>query len=330
MVPHLKEAVREYSDLQAEVVQHIHSTMWMYETQKCTTCKDGSGRLIVKGKTIICDTCKGRGKVPVSPYGALKIELPKLGETGIPGGVPMGYVQKQVDIVKIQDERVDKHKYQALSAINMEFLAEVPLSQSGIAKNVDRDELNTFVDSIAEDLVAHMDKIYSLYCDLRYSVVIPDSKKRKAMCPTIAVPQNYDLLSSNYLLAELETAKKANLNAVTITAMETEFANKKFNNNPEVRDELKAVLLLDPFPGLNDDQKLVRLQNDGITAEDYVISSNVNSFVRRAIEEDAAFLTASFSEQKKTITKFAQEVIKTNSAKSAVLEPPAPKPAPVK
>lgn len=318
-IPHLKEAVREYSDLQAEVVQHIHSEKWTYQTQKCSICS-GLGKINSESKIITCTECKGQGTVPTSPYSVVTMQLPKIGEQPIPGGVPMGYVQKQIDIVKIQDERVDKHKYQALSAINMEFLAEVPMAQSGVAKNVDRDELNTFVYSIAEDIVALMDKIYAFAIDLRYDKTVPNGKQRKFLRPNISVPQNFDLLSSDYLLKELKSAKDAKLNPVTLIALEVEYACKKFNNEPLVRDELKAVLELDPLPGITEDEKLLRLQNDGIEEADYVLSCNIYSFVRKAIDEDKNFLTYPLKEKKKVMEKYAQEVIRKNSSESGIME----------
>lgn len=324
MVPHLKEAVREYSDLQAEVVQHVHSEKWTYLTQNCTECA-GVGRLQVKGKTAICKTCKGEGKVASSPYTVVAMPLPKPGSNdAIPGGVPFGYVQKQVDIVKIQDERIDKHKYQALSAINMEFLAETPLSQSGDAKMVDRDELNTFVDSIAEDIVALMDVVYKFINDMRYMIAVPNQSDRDAMLPKIPVPQNYDLLSSNILLEEMNKAKTSKVNAATLVAMEVEYANKKFNHDTEVRDKVKVLLELDPFPGVTEDEKLSRLQNSGITEDDYILSSNMYAFVSRAIEEtedsDNGFLKMECKDQLELLKKYVAEVKKANGAANSILD----------
>lgn len=319
-IPHLKEAVREYSDLQAEVVQHIHSEKWTYQTQKCTTCT-GTGRRMHKGQPVTCSDCKGQGTLPTTPYSAVVLNVPKIGEPTIPGGVPLGYVQKQTDIVKIQDERVDRHCYKALASINMEFLAQTPLSQSGDAKNVDRDELNTFVDSIAEDLVSRMDRIYWLGVNMRYKEVVQTQAELKKLVPSVAVPQNYDLLSASYLLQELEKAKSSKLNPVTLVAMEVEYANKKFNNNTLVRDTLRTVLELDPFPGIPEGDKMSQLQNGGISEEDYVISSNIYSFVVKAVSEDKEFLSKKFSEKKKVIAKYAQDVIKLNKAASAILDP---------
>jgi hypothetical protein len=99
--------------------------------------------------------------------------------------IPVGYVPKDTEIVKVQDARVKAHLYGALAAVNMEFLAEVPLSESGVAKEVDRDELNNFVNSVAEDVVRMMDNIYRWICDMRYSVVIPDAERRAELLPTV-------------------------------------------------------------------------------------------------------------------------------------------------
>src|SRR3990167_2166109 len=151
MLPRLDEAAREYSDLQAEVVQHIFSTMWYIETQDCKQC-NGTGKVRKDNQTIVCGKCKGEGAIPKSPYKDFVIKKEGFGEEKIPVP-PAGYIQKPIEIVKIQDERVDKHIFRALSSINMEFLAQTPLNQSGKAKEVDRDELNNFVYGVAYHLV---------------------------------------------------------------------------------------------------------------------------------------------------------------------------------
>ncbi len=317
IIPHLKEAVREYSDLQAGVVQSLHLQKWFYQSQKCSSC-GSTGKLIVEGKTITCDKCKGSGYATTSPYDNIKIPLPEPGMQPV-SMPPAGYIAMDTKIIEIQDARVDKHKYQALAAINMEFLAETPLNQSGVAKEVDRDELNTFVNSIAEDLISIMDKIYYFINEYRYFTLVHDKNVRKEMLPKIAVPQNYDLLSANYLLQELQAAKTAKINIVSQIALEVEFANKKFNNDPAVRDELKCVLELDPLPGLTDDEKLLRLQNDGIIRDDYVLSANINSFVKKAIEENKDFLSLNHIGKREFLQKYIDATLIFNSTSQQII-----------
>lgn len=319
IVPHLKEAVREYSDLQAEVVQHIHSEKWEYQSQECPSC-NGTGKAKRRGtsETVTCSKCKGAGSLAQSPYSTRIVKPPMPGIPAVPIP-PAGYIQKQVEIVKIQDERIANHLFRALSAINMEFLSQSPLNQSGTAKEVDRDELNTFVNIIAEDLVYLLDKAYSLICDYRYMWVITSPAERRKLPPAIAVPEKFDLLSSSFLVDEMNKLKTANVNPMLIRAVEIEYAAKKFNNDPQVKLETELVFNLDPLPGVSDEQKLLRLQNKGITELDYVTSCNIYQFVKRALVEDRNFATLAPMRQAEKIGGYAQEKIRENSAANSVM-----------
>lgn len=321
-IPSFDEAVREYSDLQAEVVQHIHSLMWSYANQSCTKCK-GLGKIIREGKDAIpidCDNCKGSGYVPFNPYEQLVIRPASLNEQAVP--IPSaGYIQKDTQIVTIQDKRVRDHVRDGLAAINMEFLADVPLTESGTAKMVDRDALNTFVNAIAEDIVKCMDIIYKMVNDIRYSATVADEEKRDEALPKIPVPDKFDLISSAYLVEELSKAKTSKIHPSIITEMEIEYANCKFNQDEAVRDMLISVYELDPFAGIGEDDKLTRLQNDGISKQDYVISSNIDQFVSRAINEkgEEQFHAMQYEEKRKLMKQYADEIIKANSVQAQVM-----------
>src|SRR6202021_223709 len=106
------EAAREYSDMQAEVVQHIFSEKWEYATQKCEDCMDpmtgvSTGKIKTgNGKRLVtCTKCNGTGTMGTGPYKKIVLRQGKaaLGESDIPTP-PAGYIQKQTDIVKLQDD----------------------------------------------------------------------------------------------------------------------------------------------------------------------------------------------------------------------------------
>lgn len=326
IAPRLDEVVREYSDLQAEVVQHVHSEKWQYATQNCIACADANGKPsgIVKSGTTkkVCSACKGSGKVASSPYTTIVVDpnVNKImGEDRLTMP-PGGYLLKPVEIVKIQDARIDAHVYKALASLNMQFLAKTPLSESGIAKEVDRDALNTFVYSIAEDIVWMMDNIYSIINDYRYMKLVPVVKERKAMLPKITVPEKFDLLSSGYLMEEISKAKTSNISPIITNAMELEYTNKKFYAMPEIRDELQCVQQLDPIPSATDDEKMLRLQNGGVTTADYVISCNIQPFVRRAVIADNNFYSLPYEDKMKVMNTYADEKMKMNSVKVNIEE----------
>lgn len=312
MVPSLDEAAREYSDLQASIVQHMHPLFWYYQSKACQSC-NGTGKVITgtPGTASTCNVCTGSGKIKFSPYAHLEVDAPKIGEQATPAP-PAGYIGRDVEIMKLQDERVKGHLFDALASINMQFLDQTPLNISGDAKNVDREELNNFVYSIAEDLVATMDKIYYWINEWRYSVVVPDRNKRLLMLPKVIVPQNFDLLPSDYLIDEITKGKNAKANPFIVTTLEREYAVKKFYNNPELAQYINLYYELDPLQGLEVADKESLLMNKVVTQEDLVISSYLAHFIKRALIEDDAFVQKSFEDKMKLMAKYAGEKIDVN------------------
>lgn len=314
IVPKLDEAVREYSDLQAEIVQHIHSTMWSMQPQQCGRCK-GLGEIPKENSAPIkCPSCSGKGLLPLNPFEHLVLPAPRPGDPAIPTP-PIGYVQKQTDIAKLQEERIRQHIYDALSAINMEFLAETPLSQSGVAKQVDREELYSFVHSIAEDVVRIMDEVIYDICAWRYSGVTSDIR---ALLPYIPVPERFDMLSGKVLVDELTSMVNAKVDPAIINAAQIELAGKKFNDS-EVKDLVVLKLKLDPFAGVPEENISLQRMYGAIEQEDLVIHANINKFVTRALEEVQDFANSTYAEQMTVMRRYASE--------RRALPLPAPTPA---
>jgi hypothetical protein len=228
MLERLDEAVREYSDLQAGVVGHLYPERWEL-ADECPKCK---GQRIVYPAGfgtpgIKCDECGGSGNRPRNPYTTMYVKYDKTLQSNNVPLPPAGYVERDVEILKLQDERIDKHEFKALAAINMEYLANTPLSQSGNAKEVDRDPASTFCNSVAEDIVYAMDYVYELTNDYRYANIVPDEEDRKAMNPFVKVPDKFDLLSSTYLEEQITKQKENKGNPVIIKAMEKDYVSKK-------------------------------------------------------------------------------------------------------
>lgn len=333
-IPSLDEAAREYSDLQASVVMHIYPERWEFATVICSEC-GGIGKIpdqTAATGQVVCPKCKGLGAEVNSPFSKLLIKTPEIGQqqAAVP---PAGYVEKDIAIVKLQDERYEKHVYDALSSVNMEFLAQTPLNQSGVAKEVDKDETNNFVHSVAEDIVRSLDWIIWIIALMRYQTQY-DKDAIKEMTPEIPVPEHFDIFSTKYIEDELKNAKDNKFNPVLINAMEINYATKKFGTDPEVQKKLLVILQLDPLANISEDDKVARLTNKGVTLEDYVLSSNIFSIVNKAVEEDENFLSLDVIKQREVVMKYVEEIIAENDTGSELAtdflgqgglnEPPAP------
>lgn len=318
MVPSLNTAVTIYSDKQAELVQHVHSEKWIYQTQQCKECS-GQGSIPKQGGSIECRSCKGLGVVNTSPYSNLIINpnnLP-LGEKQVPIP-PAGYIQKTdvAAMVKAISEEIQQEISDAYSSVNMEFLLESPIAQSGISKEVDRDELNNFVYGFSEDLVATLDRCYSIICAMRYGYLITDKDTLQEMCPKIAVPEKYDLLNGSYYMERIKAARDAKISPMIVSVMEVEYVSKAMYNNPELSKILMAVNKLNPLPSYTEEDKMVMKSNGGISNKDYIISCNIVQFVQRAHNENDDFFSMEIEKQKEIIAGYAEEIMAESSKMS--------------
>lgn len=302
IVPMLNEAVREYSDLQAEIVQHIHSTMWAIQPQQCGRCK-GVGEIPRENSApISCPSCSGKGLLPLNPFEHIVMPMPKAGENNAITP-PIGYVQKQTEIARLQEERIRQHIYDALSAISMEFLAETPIAQSGVAKQVDREELYSFVHSIAEDVVRIMDEVsYDILAWRHYAQNVDVNE----LLPYIPVPERYDMLSGKVLVDELTSMVQAKVDPAIINAAQIELADKKFNES-KVKDLVILKLKLDPFAGVPEENISLQRTFGAVDQNDLVVHANISKFVTRALSEIDGFADLSYSEQEQIMQKYAAE-----------------------
>jgi hypothetical protein len=318
ILPEMDEALREYSDLQAAKVLHIYPERWEFTQQECSSCK-GTGKRRNTSWYEGCDAsiptqipCDNvgcnNGYIAAGPYSKLLIRPTNSIEGGgtIPNP-PAGYVEKDVEIVALMEKSVEQHIYNGLAAINFQDLAQVPLAESGISKQVDRDEQNNTIHAIAEDLVKIMDSTYKIIAYYRYKNIYTFEEIDK-MLPQIPVPEKYDLLSITNVQAELNSAKTGKTNPVIVNAMEIDYASKRFNTDESVRDLVSLILKLDPLPNISEDEKMARLSNKGILQETYIVSSNINEFVQRAIDEDADFPGKPLKDQKIKLLSYAKEI----------------------
>jgi hypothetical protein len=306
ILPGLDAAARETSDLDAEVVQHIFTTMWYYASQGCSDCA-GTGKVLKAGKQITCVKCDGNGVMAKSPYKDLVVKAPAMDEASMKPPFA-GHIEKNTEIVKIQDERIFNHIFEALSAINMEFLAQTPLNQSGKAKEVDRDDLNNFVYGVAYHSVINVIvRVIFFSNEIRVMDLGFSEEEKAAMLPKIPVPERYEILSENYLQEQVAAAKTGLINPLITNSLEIEFVNKKFENFPEIRERIKTVIQLDPLPSMSSEQKDAAVLAGTILKEDAMISNYIVSFVERAIQENEGFLDLDYEEKYKIVQKYAQD-----------------------
>jgi hypothetical protein len=315
MLPWLNVATVEFSDLQAEIVMHIHSQQWIYQSEECGTC-NGNGYLMKDQQKVPCtnSSCKG-GYVSFSPYEPLRIRPAKvnMGETAAPTP-PMGYVQKDTEIAKLQDARIDRHRNRALSAINMQFLEVIPAAVSGVSKAYDRDETNNTFYAIAKDLGRIIEFSAYYVAVWRYNQIYSNDII-KMMCPIVIVPNTFDILSSDFLIQEIKAAKDSGLNDSVLSEMEIEFIKKRFPNDPTLQNIKIDAMNLDPLSGLSAEEKALIISNKGASKQDYIISTYIQDFIAKAYQENKDFQSKTIDQKSKVLYDYANQKLKDINTK---------------
>jgi hypothetical protein len=309
MLPWLNVATVEFSDLRAEITMHIHSQQWIYENESCGTCK-GTGYLsgTNKGEKVKCTNAKcNSGYIARSPFEVIKVRgdiKTNMGETPAPIP-PMGYIQKDVEIAKLQSARINEQTYSALSAINMQFLYQIPAVQSGVAKSYDMDETNNLFYSIATDLARIIKEVSEYTAVWRYGFLYPDEEKRNEMLPTVIIPNSFDIASAQMIVEEIKMAKDSGLNDAVLSEIEIEYIKKKFPNDIAMQNKMITAFNLDPASGKTDEEKGYLIANRMMSKADGIISTYIFDFISKAITENKDFYTLTKDEQMKIMYDYA-------------------------
>lgn len=303
MLPSLDQAARESSDLDAAVVLHLYPTMWYFSGQECSACA-GTGMVKKLGKNVMCGECKGNGRIKHSPYEDISVKPQDAGQQAIPTP-PAGFIEKDTAIIKLQDERIKAHKYDALSAINLNFLDQTPLNISGEAKSIDRDEINNFLGEVARSAAYNISEINEMIAMERYPRI--SYEQQEEMTPDISIPLTFDIETLAGMAAEIKTLVDSDADLNVINALEVEYINKKFAGQADLRKKFVAAKVLDPFAGMSNEGKENLMLSGTAKKEDVILSVYIIPFIEKAIREKADFLDLDEDKQLEILYSYVPE-----------------------
>jgi hypothetical protein len=313
-LPHWNKAIKHESDLDGVYVNHVNPKQWELTIDcdfenKYGRCSGGVIRHLNSDLESNCPRCKGSGRQTVKgPYDIYSVQTDKFTEKPeiIP---PAGYIQgAPIELIDKLENRVEKCINYGLEAINMEIVNMIGANQSGVAKEYDRTELNSFLQQVADYIFDnHIPNIIYFINRYRYGVILKD--KYRDYEPIITKPTSFDTLSIKELTTEIAEAKNSQVSPDYITALEKDAASKRFSTNSEEKEKILAILDLNPFNNYTVDDKMNMGLDGTVSKIDVVISNNITQFVERAILEVTDFLKLDRRKQKELLKKYAEEVV---------------------
>ena len=333
-LPAWNEALFRNDDLTVNWGLHGNPQFWQLKTTPCKTCR-GEGYLAGKNGELraggVCGTCNGNGTAAGSPFEKIEVNLQKSnvlnpGTPSVPTP-PAGYITRDTESLKAQIEDIERQLIRGFQAIGLELLANIPVAQSGIAKQYDRKEINTFFYQVAK----HLARIYyevakAIYLQ-RYSALlgttlnnepIINTDKIEAAMPQIRIPTDFDVLTQSVIAESLKMAIDSNFGPVIEGAIKTDYIVKLYGEGSYQAKLNNALTNYDPLPNRTEDEKLVIKESGGCSELDYILSTYLTSFVTQLIEGNPKWLDEKPDVKRAMLNKMALE--KQTEIRSGLVE----------
>lgn len=328
VLPHWNQVVQLTSDLQAAYVNHLFMEKWEIETEcQAANCKGGSIKTKItngpeKGEWIEvnCSDCKGTGRVSKSPFGIHTVNRDAINPDNPLPTPPMGYADKPIEIVDKVEDRIAKEEKRGLASINMEIVQMVGTDQSGIAKTVDREDLNAFLTRYSRHVFEYvLPNLIRMIAAWRYGI----TDTIENIIPVINQPKDFNILGLKELSTEYKDATNAKVSDGYLQHIELELVQSKFANNDESRKLNDALIKLNPYPGKSVDDMLT-LQNLGEQEWTIYKAIHLIELVNDAIDEDKTFLDKPLKAQREVIDKLAKDAVGFEEDAEVITPQPPP------
>lgn len=306
--PHWDKAITMISDADGSIVNHLFPERWEWQSS-CNKC-NGKGKLDVnkyevgegenEAHWVDCKTCLGTGYITnKSPYGVIGIKRDALNPDLPTPTPPAAYIDKDIEPLRELRNIIKEEILEGFSSINMEILHKVGENQSGVAKTIDRQDLDSFLMRVANHVFdCQIKPIIEFTARWRMSNLLSEFQLEEYIREvSVSKPKEFNIVSMNALINELKEATTANVSANYIKSIETELINNKFSNNETERKLNLATVRLKPFPNLSTDQLLSARAANAITLKDFIRNQNIDDLVLLAVGEDDNFVNLSFKEQ---------------------------------
>lgn len=243
-VPTLDRATCDQSTLDISKYSHAFLQRWEYVTE-CTHrgCVDGKvpvtdqdGKLLGTGT---CPSCNGEGtKRMLGAMQSYQVQVPSREGDPKPQLPPAGYVDLDHSILEFLAKEIDRNIEKSFQMLNIDISnSEVHGGETALGKQIDREELFSFMQEMSENMFSMMEWALNLIMELRYGQL----QEGKI---AVSRPTNFELRSAGSLINEMKEAQSP-INKYVIG----EYADIRFGKMSRQRDVVKLALAVDAFFG---------------------------------------------------------------------------------
>ncbi len=310
VLPHWDEAVSMNSDLSFAIVNHLYPREWEIPVD-CNHdgCRDG--RVTIKDATgkdtdIKCPICSGTGKMTSrGPANTTYVNKDALNPDAPLPLPPFGYAEKELSSTELLVTLTEKEIRKGFEAINMDIVNEVGENQSGIAKVIDRQDLDGFLDVYSGHVFKFVipNIILNITMWRYWEIYKHNIDLIKETLPVIKEPTTFDVFSITLLTDELEKLTKARAGGSFLLGIQKDIIDKRFTDEL-TKNFFNTILDVDPISHLTNDDIMVQSRVIGQT--EMYIHTYSRDLVEEAMSANKGFLNMELQKKKEIIRKLAE------------------------
>lgn len=264
------ECIVQFSDSQGVIVS-CSSPIRMVDPVSCWAEGCHNGKITVKGKHHSCSRCHGTGIVPApsGPYDVIvRAKKGSIDKQEISESKGVEFLHPEVGIL---DFGV-KHWQQLLSmvkeALNLLFIQE---AQSGIAKEIDREDKLSFLDKVGQNVYLYLVRnSIQIIHKLRF----PNEDFPEV---SISLPATFVVKKESELIGDLATMREKSAPAFLVTEVLREIIAKRYNADPVRLKMFDVQVAYDPYFTYTVQDKISMQAMGAISDVDFQKSNLVNS-----------------------------------------------------
>ena len=265
-LPFGNEAIRQYSDWQG--VMTMSAFPYREEVAEDCSAKGCRNGIVFNKETENhedCTTCKGTGQVFArGPYGVfVRSKGSALFEGGSSDPGPLvRFISPPVDIIKYSGEAWETLLKKAEDALHLVFVDE---SQSGKAKEIDREESYSMITKISNNVFDEIIFKSLLFIEKYREIQNP-------IQPTIIKPISFRQKTEESLINEINQLSDKNAPVAFQVEAAKDLAKKRFSGNKAISRMVEVLVAFDPIYHVKTADKAILLANGTIKKQDIVKS----------------------------------------------------------
>ena len=277
-IPSLNTAIIDFSTNQLSKIINTFPQPWRY-VDDCDDC-GGEGYNWEGDNKLTCGTCRGSGnRNQYSVTSVIEVKIPKKDliagdDTSAMQMPPGGYLDKAnaTEQIQLLIGEIETNITRAFAMLNIDVSNSTAKgSETALGKQIDREELFSFLLQIASELFELMRVSSNAIGRVRYGDAWTGV--------SVGSPQSFAIRSDTDLTEELTNAKTAGIPEVAMQALLREYADTRFNSQEDVQEVFALTFAADRLVSMTQNDITQKMVMGVVAKWEVVLHDSITAFI---------------------------------------------------